>query len=70
MTDNHRDEQMPDDVIMIYADGGLTPDQREVVSEALSRDPEALKDTISRSHPLFTTGIESFPAQRPCRWPW
>ena len=43
MTDNHRDEQMSDDVIMIYADGGLTPEQREVVREALSRDPELMQ---------------------------
>jgi ABC-type transporter Mla subunit MlaD len=33
--------------------------------EALSRDPEALKQTISKSHPLFTAGIRSFPVQRP-----
>ena len=33
--------------------------------EALSRDPEALKETISRSHPMFQAGIESFPVQRP-----
>ena len=33
--------------------------------EALSRDPEALKETISRSHPFFQAGIESFPVQRP-----
>jgi ABC-type transporter Mla subunit MlaD len=33
--------------------------------EAIARDPEALKETISRSHPLFTAGIESFPVQRP-----
>jgi ABC-type transporter Mla subunit MlaD len=33
--------------------------------EAISRDTEALKETISRSHPLFRTGIESFPVQRP-----
>ncbi len=33
--------------------------------EALSRDTEALKETISRSHPLFQAGIESFPVQRP-----
>jgi ABC-type transporter Mla subunit MlaD len=33
--------------------------------EAISRDTEALKETISRSHPLFTAGIESFPVQRP-----
>jgi ABC-type transporter Mla subunit MlaD len=33
--------------------------------EAISRDTEALKETISRSHPLFQAGIESFPVQRP-----
>ena len=33
--------------------------------EALSRDTAALKETISRSHPLFQAGIESFPVQRP-----
>jgi ABC-type transporter Mla subunit MlaD len=33
--------------------------------EALSRDTNALKETISRSHPLFQAGIESFPVQRP-----
>jgi len=33
--------------------------------EALSRDTGALKETISRSHPLFQEGIESFPVQRP-----
>ena len=33
--------------------------------EALSRDTGALKETISRSHPFFQAGIESFPVQRP-----
>ena len=33
--------------------------------EALSRDTDALKETISRSHPFFQAGIESFPVQRP-----
>jgi ABC-type transporter Mla subunit MlaD len=33
--------------------------------EAFSRDTEALKATISRTHLLFTAGIESFPVQRP-----
>lgn len=33
--------------------------------EALARDPDALKETISRSHPAFQAGIESFPVQRP-----
>jgi phospholipid/cholesterol/gamma-HCH transport system substrate-binding protein len=33
--------------------------------EAISRDPEALKETISRFHPAFQAGIESFPVQRP-----
>ncbi|MDQ3936817.1 MAG: hypothetical protein M3340_19540 [Actinomycetota bacterium] len=33
--------------------------------EALSRDTNALKETISRTHPLFQAGIESFPVQRP-----
>jgi ABC-type transporter Mla subunit MlaD len=33
--------------------------------EAISLDPEALKETISRSHPAFQAGIESFPVQRP-----
>jgi ABC-type transporter Mla subunit MlaD len=33
--------------------------------EAISRDTEALKETISRSHPLFSTGQRSFPVQRP-----
>jgi ABC-type transporter Mla subunit MlaD len=33
--------------------------------EAISADPEALKETISRSHPTFQAGIESFPVQRP-----
>jgi ABC-type transporter Mla subunit MlaD len=33
--------------------------------EAISRDTEALKETIARSHPLFKAGIESFPVQRP-----
>jgi ABC-type transporter Mla subunit MlaD len=33
--------------------------------EALSSDTEALKETISRSHPTFQAGIESFPVQRP-----
>ena len=33
--------------------------------EALSRDTNALKETISRSHRTFQAGIESFPVQRP-----
>jgi ABC-type transporter Mla subunit MlaD len=33
--------------------------------EAISRDTDALKETISRSHPLFREGIDSFPVQRP-----
>jgi ABC-type transporter Mla subunit MlaD len=33
--------------------------------EAFSREPESLKETISRSHPTFQAGIESFPVQRP-----
>jgi ABC-type transporter Mla subunit MlaD len=33
--------------------------------EAISRDTDALRETISRSHPLFQAGIESFPVQRP-----
>jgi ABC-type transporter Mla subunit MlaD len=33
--------------------------------EAISSDTEALKETISRSHPTFQAGIESFPVQRP-----
>ena len=33
--------------------------------EAISSDPEALKETISRAHPAFQAGIESFPVQRP-----
>jgi ABC-type transporter Mla subunit MlaD len=33
--------------------------------EAISRDTDALKETISRSHPLFRAGIDSFPVQRP-----
>ena len=33
--------------------------------EAISRDTEALKQTISSSHPAFQAGIESFPVQRP-----
>jgi ABC-type transporter Mla subunit MlaD len=33
--------------------------------EALSRDTNALQETISRSHPLFQAGIDSFPVQRP-----
>jgi ABC-type transporter Mla subunit MlaD len=33
--------------------------------EAISSDPEALKQTIERSHPAFQAGIESFPVQRP-----
>ena len=33
--------------------------------EAISRDTDALKETISRSHPAFQAGIESFPVQRP-----
>jgi ABC-type transporter Mla subunit MlaD len=33
--------------------------------EALSLDPESLKETISRSHPTFQAGIESLPVQRP-----
>ena len=33
--------------------------------EAISRDTDALKETISRSHPLFRAGVESFPVQRP-----
>ncbi len=36
-----------------------------ITFEALSADPEALKETISRSHPAFQAGIESFPVQRP-----
>ena len=33
--------------------------------EALSRDPRALQETISRTHPAFRAGIRSFPVQRP-----
>ena len=33
--------------------------------EAWSRDPEALKETISRSVPSLRAGIRSFPVQRP-----
>ena len=33
--------------------------------EAISRDTVALKETISRTHPVFTAGIQSFPVQRP-----
>ena len=33
--------------------------------EAISRDTDALKETISRSHPFFQAGIDSFPVQRP-----
>jgi ABC-type transporter Mla subunit MlaD len=33
--------------------------------EALSRDVDALKETISRTHPSLDAGIRSFPVQRP-----
>ena len=33
--------------------------------EALSREPEALQETIERTHPALQAGIESFPVQRP-----
>jgi ABC-type transporter Mla subunit MlaD len=33
--------------------------------EAISRDPEALKATIERTHPSLQAGIDSFPVQRP-----
>ena len=33
--------------------------------EAISRDTEALKQTIERTHPAFEAGIRSFPVQRP-----
>ena len=33
--------------------------------EALSREPESLKETIARSHPALQAGIESLPVQRP-----
>ena len=36
-----------------------------ITFEALSADPEALKQTIARSHPAFQAGIDSFPVQRP-----
>ena len=36
-----------------------------ITFEALSADTEALKETISRSHPAFQAGIDSFPVQRP-----
>jgi virulence factor Mce-like protein len=39
--------------------------QAALTFEAISSDPEALKETISRSHPAFQAGIESFPVQRP-----
>lgn len=33
--------------------------------EALSRDTDALRETISRTHPALQAGIDSFPVQRP-----
>lgn len=36
-----------------------------ITFEAISSEPESLKETISRSHPTFQAGIESFPVQRP-----
>ena len=36
-----------------------------ITFEALSADTDALKETISRSHPAFQAGIDSFPVQRP-----
>ncbi len=36
-----------------------------ITFEALSSDTNALKETISRSHPAFQAGIDSFPVQRP-----
>ena len=36
-----------------------------ITFEALSSDTDALKETISRSHPAFQAGIDSFPVQRP-----
>ena len=35
------------------------------VFEALSRDPRALRDTISESPPTLAAGLRSFPVQRP-----
>jgi len=39
--------------------------QAGLTFEALSRDTEALKATIERTHPALQAGIESFPVQRP-----
>ena len=36
-----------------------------ITFEAISADTDALKETISRSHPAFQAGIDSFPVQRP-----
>ncbi|HEX8068136.1 MAG TPA: MlaD family protein [Thermoleophilaceae bacterium] len=36
-----------------------------ITFEAISREPESLKETISRTHPAFDAGIRSFPVQRP-----
>jgi len=36
-----------------------------ITFEAISSDTGALKETISRSHPAFQAGIDSFPVQRP-----
>ena len=36
-----------------------------ITFEAISADTNALKETISRSHPAFQAGIDSFPVQRP-----
>jgi len=33
--------------------------------EAISRDTESLRETISRTHPALQAGIDSFPVQRP-----
>ena len=38
---------------------------RRITFEAISSDTDALKETISRSHPALQAGIESFPVQRP-----
>ena len=39
--------------------------QAGLTFEAISREPEALKATIERTHPALQAGIDSFPVQRP-----
>ena len=39
--------------------------QAALTFEAISRDTDSLKETISRTHPTLQAGIDSFPVQRP-----